>query len=100
MLRPPHLVLRWLRLAMACLALAVGGTPAQARPGPEAPVAVLVDRSAPAESRPGAERSVHVAPLHIKEGPARAVAPLASAGRGAEPGPPRRLFLLHRALLR
>jgi len=98
MLRPSHSLLRWLRLAMACLALAVGGPPAHAEPGPAAPVATLVDRSTSAKAPTGVAQSVPIAP--IKAAPAQLAPPAARRAPSRAPGPARRLFLLHRALLR
>lgn len=102
MFRASHPLLRWLRLAMACLALAAGATPAHAQPGPEAPVAALVVQVAPARPHAREERGVHVAPIKVVA-PSEAGRPPESAGRLAPSGPQgpsRRLFLLHRALLR
>ncbi|HZI14738.1 MAG TPA: hypothetical protein VE153_30500 [Myxococcus sp.] len=94
--RPSHRLLRWLRLVMACLALALSGTPAHALPRAEAPVAAAVLAGRPAAQAPhpvlcpGPERLAPAAP------PAH---PGPVAGPGA-PAPARRLFLVHRALLR
>ncbi|MCP3136929.1 hypothetical protein [Pyxidicoccus xibeiensis] len=98
MLRAPHHLLRGLRLLMACLALALGGTPAHAVPRPDAPVAVLL---AGRLSAPLREQRVQVAPVRVE--PLRLVVSVSSTvpapatdARSAS----RRLFLLHRALLR
>ncbi|NOK21639.1 hypothetical protein [Corallococcus carmarthensis] len=97
----PHQVARWLRLALACVALALGtGASAHPLPGPQAAVAVLVERRAPAArlqarapARTEAPRSSWPAEVHAGTSPGG----VARASR--LPGPSRRYFLLHRALL-
>jgi hypothetical protein len=98
----PHRIDRWLRLALACLALVGGSAAARALPNPDVVVvAVSADRRGPPVERAA------VAPfLQRWSAPvasARVQARLSPRGRGHEvrvPGPPRRLFLAHRALLR
>ncbi|WP_338270395.1 hypothetical protein [Corallococcus caeni] len=92
---------RWLRLALACVALALGaGASAHPLPGPQAAVAVLVERRAPearfqteAPARTEAPRPSSLPRVHAGTSPGG----VARASR--LPGPPRRYFLLHRALL-
>lgn len=102
MLRPSPRLLRWLRLAMACLALAVGGTPAHAGPIPDAPVAVrMVERSTAPASLTRAEQSVHATPLRtVHAGTAAPSEPSRRIAESHGPRPSRPLFILHRALLR
>jgi hypothetical protein len=97
----PHTLARWMRLMLACLALFAGGTSARAMvPEVAAVVAVSAQRHAPEHPLStgvfvrGARGSAEGVRL-----PARA----SFTGRVPEvhpPGPPRRLFLVHRALLR
>lgn len=91
---------QWLRLAFACLAIVGGGLPAQAVAEPRSEVAGAVLRVEAARSP---QRRGQVALQ-----PARACAPAARPGlcrtearRRAWPqGPPRRVYLEQRALLR
>src|SRR5688500_2158038 len=95
-----HRIARWLRLGLTSLALVVGAMPAHALPAARAAVTLSVEHreSARPDTRPQA--SAH------EEG--QATAPLSSSVQGSPerrvpetrpPGPPRRLFLAHRALL-
>ncbi len=93
---------RWLRLAFACLAIVAGGLPAQAEARPEPPVAVALHRP----QRQGHSRTARRA---APRAPWAARAPRALACDLLRPdprvpvraqGPPRALFLDHRALLR
>jgi hypothetical protein len=95
-----HHVARCLRLALACLVLAGASVSAHALPSAEAAVAVSIDRRVPAAQH----RSIEV-PARVRAAPpggfgALERVGLASSAREAHaPSPPRRLFLLHRALL-
>lgn len=92
--RPSHRLLRWLRLVMACLALAVSGLPAQALPRAEAPVVAVLALQAPRAT----ERLRCPPPERLEpSGPPDASGPVAGV---SAPAPSRRLFLVHRALLR
>ncbi|RKH79395.1 hypothetical protein D7X99_24980 [Corallococcus sp. AB032C] len=98
----PHQVARWLRLALACVALALGaGASAHSLPGPQAAVAVLVERRAP-EVRHQAEAPARTEASLPSSWPSRVHASTSHGGvaRASRlPGPPHRYFLLHRALL-
>jgi hypothetical protein len=97
----PHTLIRWLKLVLACVAFALGSTPAQALPEADTVVSVL-ERRAPAGSRAEVVASVRDS-VRVEAGPVRVHAWTRRAGRAPEvrlPGPPRRLFLAHRALLR
>ncbi|MFE8596042.1 hypothetical protein AB8V91_03645 [Archangium violaceum] len=97
---PLHHMARWLRLALACLALVGASASAHTPPAATAVVAVLVERSeserphvvARAPVQGGQERS---------EGVRRMSRPLSTGSirEARTPEPPRRLFLTHRALL-
>jgi hypothetical protein len=96
----PHHAARWLRLVLACLTVAGASVPAYAGPATGAAVAVWVERREPVKQRPAAEASVPleraaaVPPrVHAR---AAFTSPLHEARTAA---PPRRLFLMHRALL-
>ncbi|HYO65699.1 MAG TPA: hypothetical protein VEU33_06415 [Archangium sp.] len=97
---PLHHMARWLRLALACLALVGASASAHTLPTAAAVVSVLVERQEP--ERPHA---VVRAPVHRRQEASEAVRriprpPSTSGIREARaPGPPRRLFLTHRALL-
>ncbi|HZI05682.1 MAG TPA: hypothetical protein VEZ71_16755 [Archangium sp.] len=98
---PPHHMTRWLRLALACLALLGASASAHALPTAAAVVAVWVERHEPGKPCTEAQAPVHRG-KEASEG-ARLVSPPPSTGGIREvraPGPPRRLFLTHRALLR
>lgn len=95
-----HRVTRWLRLALTSLALALGAVPAHALPAARAEVTLSVERHDASEQRAAPEAPVHspaVAgrfhPVHARvEAPDRVL-------ETRPPGPPRRLFIAHRALL-
>jgi hypothetical protein len=97
---PLHHMARWLRLAMACLALVGASASAHAPPAAAAVVAVWVERHAP-------ERPLTVARAPVQrgqeslEGVRLAARPPSPGGirEARAPGPPHRLFLTHRALL-
>ncbi len=98
MLGSLHRVARWLRLALACLALAGAGVPAHALPELRAVVTVSAERETAAKPRPAARVSASRVVARRVERPGRT--PFAGRSREARPpGPPRRLFLTHRALL-
>jgi hypothetical protein len=100
MLGRSHLIARWVKLLVACLALFAGGTPARAMPEVAAVVAVSVERRA--SERPlSTVASVRGGQVGVAR--ARVPARASFTARVPEvrpPGPPRRLFLAHRALLR
>jgi hypothetical protein len=94
-----HRVIRWLRLALACLTVAGARAPAHALPGTEPVVAVLAARRAPefhtavravASVRPGSQGFAR--PTHRASFPGR-------VREAHAPSPPRRLFLAQHALL-
>src|SRR5687767_8492945 len=96
-----HRIIRWLRLALACLTVAGASAPtlAHALPSTEPVVAVLVARRAP-EQHPAVRAVAPVRPA--SQGIARFQQRASCTGRVREahaPSPPRRLFLAHRALL-
>lgn len=97
---PFHHLARWLRLALACLALVGASASAHTLPTAAAVVSVQVERHAP--ERP---RLVLQAPARLEhevpEGAGFASRPRSTGGirEARAPGPPRRLFLTHRALL-
>ncbi|WNG49881.1 hypothetical protein F0U60_41510 [Archangium minus] len=97
---PLHRVARWLRLVLAFLTVAGASAPAHALPTAESIVAVWVERYEPSRPRPAVEAPAS----RVRE----ATAPTRVHAQAARPGPvheartagpPRRLFLLHRALL-
>jgi hypothetical protein len=97
-----HRMARWLRLGLASLALALGAVPAHALPAAQPVVTLSVDQRPSAKQGP-----VHAAPVQARPREGWASPPLASwvtpVGSVPEtrpPGPPRQLFILHRALLR
>ncbi|OJH40363.1 hypothetical protein BON30_15160 [Cystobacter ferrugineus] len=96
----PHLIARWLRLALACLTVLGASMSAHAHPASEAAVAVWVERHESARRRPAVDASVRLA--HPAAGspctPARVAFP-GSLREARTEAPSRRLFLLHRALL-
>jgi hypothetical protein len=102
MLGSLHHVVRWLRLALACLVLAGAGAsmPASALPNAQAAV-VVVQQGVPGRYRAAA----HTVPKHqpaLTVGRMFSPAPTSFAGRVREaepPRPPQRLFIAHRALL-
>ena len=99
-----HRIARWLRLGLTSLALVVGAMPAHALPAARAAVTFSVEQreSAQPDTRPQAS-----ARLAHEDG--QAAAPRSASVQGGPqerrvpetrpPGPPRRLFLAHRALL-
>jgi hypothetical protein len=97
---PLHRVARWLRLVLAFLTVAGASAPAHALPSAGAAVVVQVERYEPARQFPAAEASVaigHTATtlprVHSRE------VFTGSVREARSPAPPRRLFLVHRALL-
>jgi hypothetical protein len=95
-----HLVTRWLRLGLTSLALAMGAVPAHALPAARAEVTLSVERHDATEQRGAPEAAVHSPPVVGRFLPvhARAEAP-DRVPETRPPGPPRRLFIAHRALL-
>jgi len=98
-----HRIARWLRLGLTTLALVVGAMPAHALPAPRAAVTLSVEQRE--STRPDAARE---SSAHVVRGEGRDSAPRSSRfwgspeGRVPEtrpPGPPRRLFIAHHALL-
>ena len=96
----PHHIARWLRLALACLTVLGASLPAHAHPASEAAVAVWVESHESARRRPAGEASVRLEhPAAGFPGAAARVAFPGSIREARTAAPPRRLFLLHRALL-
>ncbi|WP_375771471.1 hypothetical protein NR798_11375 [Archangium gephyra] len=97
---PLHHMTRWLRLALACLALLGASASAQALPTAAAVVSVWVERHEPERPRTVAQAPVHRGHESSQEVRRVSRPPFAGGIREARaPGPPRRLFLTHRALL-
>lgn len=97
---PLHRVARWLRLVLAFLTVAGASASAHALPTAEAAVAVWVERYEPATQRHATEAPVSIGRVTMAH--PRVHARAAFTGRIHEarsPAPPRRLFLVHRALL-
>ncbi|WP_309890046.1 hypothetical protein [Archangium sp.] len=95
-----HPIARWLRLMLACLALFAGSAPARAMSEVAAVVAVSVEQRAP--ERP-LSTVASVRGAQGEEATAPVLVPVSFTVRVPEihpPGPPRRLFLAHRSLLR
>jgi hypothetical protein len=101
MMGPLHRLARLVRLGLACLVLTAAVSPAQAMPVRPLALAMLVARPLP--SPQAVEVRAHVQSV---QAPAERLQAPVPAEAGARPpgertaGPPRRLFLLHRALLR
>lgn len=97
---PPHHLARWLRLALACLALVGASASAHTLPTAAAVVAVWVDRHEPERPRTMAQAPVYLG-QEISEGVRLASHPPSTGAirEARAPGPPRRLFITHRALL-
>jgi hypothetical protein len=98
-----HRIARWLSLGLTSLALVMGAMPARALPAPRAAVTRSVEQREATRQDATGEASAHIARKAGRDG-----APHASWLRGAPeglvpetrpPGPPRRLFIAHRALL-
>ena len=85
---------------MACLALVGASASAHALPTAAAVVAVWVERHEPERPRTVAQAPVHLG-NEASEGVRPASPPAFTGGirEARAPGPPRRLFLTHRALL-
>jgi hypothetical protein len=99
-----HRLTRWLRLGLTSLALALGAVPAYALPAAQPVVTLSIEQRQSAKQGP-----LHEAPVHARSEAGQASVPLASrvcpVAAGSvpatrPPGPPRRLFITHRALLR
>ena len=92
---------RWLRLALACLALVGASASAHAPPTAAAVVSVWVERNEPERPRLVAQAPVYLGQETSER--ARPASPPSSTGgiyhEARAPGPPRRLFIAHRALL-
>jgi len=97
---PLHHMTRWLRLALACLALLGASASAHALPTAAAVVAVWVERHEPEKPRTVAQAPVYRG-QEASEAVRSASRPLPTGGirEARAPGPPPRLFLTHRALL-
>lgn len=96
-----HRIARWLRLGLTSLALALGAVPAHALPTAQAEVTLSVERHDSSEQRTQARPTVHAQPVAARTRQVQARAE--SEGHVPEthpPGPPRRLFIEYRALLR
>ncbi|PTL79145.1 hypothetical protein [Vitiosangium sp. GDMCC 1.1324] len=97
---PLHRIARWLRLVLAFLTVAGASVPAHALAATEAAVPTWVERYEPARQRPAVEAPVSIGcetPARPRVHPRPA---FTSRIREASTAPPpRRLFLLHRALL-
>jgi hypothetical protein len=96
-----HHIARWLRLGLTSLALVVGAMPAHALPAARAVVTLSVEQRESARQDTAREAPTHV---HREEGRDSALlsswaSPEASVPETRPPGPPRRLFIAHRALL-
>src|SRR5690349_1028915 len=98
---PLHRAARWLRLVLAFLTVAGASVPAHALQTTGAAVVVQVERYEPSTQRPVAR-----APMSLqREATARPKVPARTAlthchiPEARTPAPPRRLFLVHRALL-
>ncbi|WP_342377267.1 hypothetical protein NVS55_38295 [Myxococcus stipitatus] len=95
---PPRL-LRWLRLVLACLTL-VGGGAAAHTPPPPVSVAAQAGGPTAVPQAPELVRYARLAPREVSRLTAPAAPPASWRHVPLEPpGPPRRLFLLHRSLL-
>jgi hypothetical protein len=98
-----HRIARWLRLGLTSLALVMGAMPAHALPTARATVTLSVEQgesTRPDQARPSS--------AYLAQEVRRTAAPIASWDWGSpesripetrSPGPPRRLFITHRALL-
>ncbi len=97
---PLHHMARWLRLAMACLTLLGASASAHTLPAAAAVVAVWVERHEPEKPRTVAQAPVRLG-QEASEGVRLVPGPPSTGGirEARAPGPPRRLFLTHRALL-
>lgn len=98
---PLHRAARWLRLVLAFLTVAGASVPAHALRAPEAVVTLQVERYAPSTRRPLAQAPVPVrreASVLPRE-PSRTAFSGRRIPEARTPAPPRRLFLMHRALL-
>ncbi|HEX5752371.1 MAG TPA: hypothetical protein VFZ09_39565 [Archangium sp.] len=97
---PLHHMARWMRLALACLALVGASASAHTLPTATAVVSVLVEQYAPERPRTEVRAPVHREPESQREVRLDS-RPLSTGGirETRAPGPPRRLFLTHRALL-
>ncbi|MBN1208639.1 MAG: hypothetical protein JXB05_27510 [Myxococcaceae bacterium] len=97
----PHRIARWLRLGLASLALALGAVPAHAQPASPAVATLSVERRESARQLTAADTAVH-SRRAVGRATKRSHARPSSVSNVPEPhppGPPRRLFILHRALL-
>lgn len=96
-----HRAARWLRLVLAFLTVAGASVPAHALTTTGAAVVVQVERYAPARQHPLAEAPVSL--RRVATASPRPPSHTAFTGHrireARTPAPPRRLFLVHRALL-
>lgn len=98
---PLHRAARWLRLVLAFLSVAGASVPAHALQPSGTAVVVQIERY-----EPSTQRAVAVAPVSLRRvavAPPKVPSRTAFTGRriseARTPAPPRRLFLVHRALL-
>lgn len=100
-----HRVALWLRLTLVCLVLTGVSAPAPTMGYREAVVAIASATSREPERRhaaPAPAPGVVLSTAGVKVAPAPVTMPAQNAGRSAaslSPLPPRRIFLLNRALL-
>lgn len=98
---PLHRAARWLRLVLAFLTVAGASVPAHALQTTEAAAVVQVERYEPATQRPVAAAPVFLrrAAMARPKEPSRPTYTGRRIHEARTPAPPRRLFLVHRALL-
>jgi len=97
-----HRMARWLRLGLTSLALALGAVPAHALPAARAVVTLAVEQRESAKQHPVREASAHSPRVAgwTSDPFASWIPPVGSVPETRPPGPPRQLFIVHRALLR
>jgi hypothetical protein len=97
-----HRTARWLRLGLTSLALALGAVPAHALPAARAVVTLSVEQRESAKQHPVRDASAHSPRVAgwTSVPFASWASPVGSVPATHPPGPPRPLFIIHRALLR